>query len=431
MDDLKIKDIPSLKQALEDAKMMSSIKKSMPVLRPLLKLLGANTDKIDESLLQVGDLEKRAAELAQIPDEFNDYFAERGWIIYDHLNFEIAKTAVEKARQGNINEAEQVLVDYYDPKTVEHKITIMKSVEAFRPRWTLARKALIDYREERYHACVPVVLALLDGMISEVHDKRKGFFADEVDLTAWDSLAGHSRGLNVLSNIFKKGRRKTVTETISVPYRNGILHGMDLGYDNKLVAAKTWAALFAAREWAVKAERGTLEAPPEESKKTWLENMRETVTTIKSTKEFKERLASWTPRDLTVGEDLPADGALEDYAEGTPERKLAEYLSYWKAKNYGHAAQCLHPTLSGGARNNPGLVREVLGGTLLKSFKFLSIEDFAAAVTEIETEMKLVEYGKDVTKAVTMRMICTTPEGGGAIRGEPNSEWSVMSWQGY
>jgi len=49
------------------------------------------------------------------------------------------------------------------------------------------------------------------------------------------------------------------------------MHGMDLGYDNKIVAAKTWAALFAAREWALKAEQGLLEEQPEEPKKSWRE----------------------------------------------------------------------------------------------------------------------------------------------------------------
>ena len=431
MNDPKIRDIPSLKKTLEDAQNVANVQKAMPLLRPMLKLMGADTDKIDETLLRFGDLEKQTAELAEIPDTFNDFFAERGWIIYDYLNLTVAKAAIAKARQGSMDEAEQVLVDYYSPETVERHLTMMKAVKAFQPRWSLAKKALIDYKEERYHACVPVVLALLDGMVNEVHEKRRGFFANGVDLTAWDSLAGHSRGLNVLSGIFKKGRQKTVTEPISVPYRHGILHGMDLGYDNQLVAAKTWAALFAAREWAVKAERDELVAPPEEPQKTWLESAQETLDTSKKTQELKERLATWSPREVTVGVDIPAEGAVEDYVEGTPERKLAEYLSYWKAKNYGYAARCLHPTLSGGARNNPRLVRDVLGFKLLNSYKYLAVTDTAAAVTEVETELDLKEFGKDVRKSVTMRLLCVGADGEAAVRGEPNSEWVVMSWQGY
>ena len=89
-------------------------------------------------------------------------------------------------------------------------------------------------------------------MVSELHEKRRGFFAEEVDLQAWDSIAAYSKGLNVLVSIFQKGRKTTRIKPIFLPYRHGIIHGMDLGYDNKVVAAKTWAALFATRDWALR-----------------------------------------------------------------------------------------------------------------------------------------------------------------------------------
>lgn len=49
-------------------------------------------------------------------------------------------------------------------------------------------------------------------------------------------------------------------QQIDMPYRHGIMHGMDLGYDNKIVAAKTWATLFSLRDWAIKVEKGATEA---------------------------------------------------------------------------------------------------------------------------------------------------------------------------
>src|SRR3970040_376253 len=130
--------------------------------------------------------------------------------------------------------------------------------EAFEPRRELTKLALDDYRVGRYHASIPVLLAQIDGLVSELHERQRGFFAEDADMQAWDSLAAHSKGLNQLSAIFRKGRRKTSTERIDIPYRHGILHGRDLGYANQIVAAKTWAALFAVREWALKVERGEL-----------------------------------------------------------------------------------------------------------------------------------------------------------------------------
>jgi hypothetical protein len=62
------------------------------------------------------------------------------------------------------------------------------------PTNTPCPKALVDYEQERYHACVPVVLALLDGLVNELYEKRRGFFAEGVDLTH-GFYSAHSRGL--------------------------------------------------------------------------------------------------------------------------------------------------------------------------------------------------------------------------------------------
>ena len=113
-------------------------------------------------MAKVEELGRSVEELASIPDRFNDFFADRGWIIHELMNLEVAKAAIKKAESEDISDAEVDLVNYYDARTVEWYINRMKSVDAFLPRWQLAQKALIDYREARYHACVPVVLALLD-----------------------------------------------------------------------------------------------------------------------------------------------------------------------------------------------------------------------------------------------------------------------------
>ena len=194
MEEPLIRDIPTIKKNLELVRGMKSLKAIMPLLKPALRLLGLNVEEVSDALSQVPELERMAEELAAVPDRFNDLFAERGWIIYDMMNVEIAKAAIAKAEGGDIDGAEADLVDYYNAETVEWNLQTMYGVRAFHPRMPLAQKALTDYREGRYHACVPVVLALLDGMVSELHEKRRGFFAEEVDLQAWDSIAAHSKG---------------------------------------------------------------------------------------------------------------------------------------------------------------------------------------------------------------------------------------------
>lgn len=395
----------------------------MPLLRPVLKLLGSDPDNIE--LSKIEEMRRLAIELASIPDRFNDLFASRGWIIYDLMSIEVAKAAIQKAEAGDISGAETDLETYYVPETVQWKLQTMIGVQAFRPRMPLAQKALIDYREERYHACVPVILALLDGMVNEVHEKRRGFFAEGVSLEAWDSIAAHSRGLNQLVKAMTKMRQTTTTEPLTIPYRNGILHGMDLGYDNKTVAAKTWAALFATREWALKAEQGLLVAPPEESQKTWGEIFRQ----VRETDEDKRRIEAWKPRTVHLGKDIPVTGEPDAFGTGTPERKLAEFLTYWKARNYGFMAKCLSLQTNRLSNKLPAQIREEYGARRLKSFEFIKIEDAAPAATVIETKLIYEENGKEIENLVRCQMFNEDTDGHLAVWGKPASNWSVSNWR--
>lgn len=424
MSDSLIRDIPRIKKALEDAKNIKALKNISPFMLPVLRLFGIDTTQIKDALADVEDIDLLIEDLAAIPDRFNDLFASRGWIIYDLMNLEIAKAAIMKAEAGDIDGAESDLVNYYDSKTIEWKLLTMMGVEAFRPRMPLAEKALVDYQEERYHACVPVVLTLLDGLVNELHEKRRGFFAEEVDLKAWDSIAAHEKGLNALAKIFQTGRYKTTSETITIPYRNGILHGMDLGYDNRIVAAKCWAALFAVRDWAIRVEQGMLKAPPDEPKTTWSDLLQQ----IRENAEDRVRLDAWRPRTLIIGEDVPKTGDPAMFAGDSPEQKLAEFLSYWKARNYGRMAQQLPSMFVGSVRKFAGQVREIYGSRTLESFEFQEIKDEAPAITNIEVKLWYKEDGNLVERTVTVRLISEDAKGNPAVRGKPNSIWRIVNW---
>ncbi len=423
MEGFNIQDIPSFKKLLSDTKGMKSLKVAMILLKPLLRLLRVDVDQMENAFTSLDELERQVKDLSMLPDKFNSLFGARGWIVYGMMNVEVVKAAVEKAEAGDIDRAEADLVTYYDPDKVEWLLRTMTGIEAFRPRMPLAEKALIDYREERYHASVPVVLALLDGFVSELHEKRRGFFAKDVDLSAWDSIAAHDKGLNVLTTIFQIGRHTTRTEQITIPYRNGILHGMDLGYDNKIVAAKTWGALFATRDWALKAEQGLLTAPPPEDKTTW----KQLVKQILDNAEDKKRLEEWRPRTICIGVDIPNTGSPEAFQNGTPEHRLAEYMSYWQTRNYGGMAQSLY--LYGTPPNKAPLeVRENYATKKLKTFEFIEVSDKAAALTIIKTKLIYEEDKCEIERVVDFRLTNKGSNGSVAVRGKPNSSWTIYTF---
>lgn len=275
-DDL-IRSLPHLQKQADDLKQYREMQKLFvqnPLGRYFLKATGVDVSELEAIFEKLSELEGTLEENVEAVYTFNNLFAPRGWIVYDHLNLELIKAVNKKGLEGEMDTAEQMLIDDYSEETIRWKLKLFGSVKAFRPRVQLARKALKDYADERYHACVPVVLALADGLVNELHETHRGLFAEGTDLTAWDSVAAHSQGLAVLVRLLSKHRGKTTTEPLTLPYRNGIMHGTDLGYDNKMVAAKTWALLFTVRDWATRAETGQLNEPPKVPEPGLIETLR-------------------------------------------------------------------------------------------------------------------------------------------------------------
>jgi len=348
--------------------------------RPLLRLFGVKID--DDLISKIDGLEEEIERQSTLPDRFNDLFAERGWIAYELMHAEMMQLAIEKGEAGDLDGAEEMLVEHYDRETIERNIQWLFPVEAFRSREDLARLALEDYVEERFHACVPVVLMILDGVVNEVHGSR-GFFFKDADLTAWDSISAHSRGLQALHGVLFSSRQKTTTEPLSIPYRNGILHGQDLGYANKLVAAKAWAALFAVREWALAARDGRLEEPqPEPEPSLW-----ELLDQLAQSKRERALASQWKPRSDEDLASVPKTGVPEEYDPAAPEAAVVKLLHLWKRRNYGEMAKLLPPPFRERLSRAAGEMRQDFGDKQLESFEIQEIRDEASAISEVRVRV--------------------------------------------
>jgi hypothetical protein len=420
----RIADNPSYRKLRNDIAGMRMLQRVMPVLKPILRRLGADVSSIDDAFRQLDTLEAKARELASLPDRFNEAFGTRGWIAYPELNKELMDSVVALATAGELDQAEDVLVEYYASEQLRFHLLLMKGVRAFRPREELALKALDDYMAERYHACVPIVLALVDGIVNDI--AHHGFFAEGIDLTAWDSVVGHPTGLPQLAKVLGARRQETTTEQLQIPYRHGILHGIDLGYANKVTAAKAWAALFAIREWALKAERRELGEKPPPPRVGWRELFRK----IQETEELKRELAAWRPRSLVADRDFPRSGVASDYMEGTPERALCDFLDAWKRRNYGAMAKAQssfrYETRSLNAK--AGEMRRHYENMELVSFEFHTIVDEAAAVAVIATRLVIIAGESRDKKSVDFRLVYGSEQGDPFARGRGGATWRVMNY---
>lgn len=425
----QIRDIAKFKKMREEMKGFRMIKNILPFASPFLKIFGVNTQQMKDAFAEFDMLEKHFLELSEFPDKFNDTFSSRGWILFDFLNLEIAKEALEISKT-DIEAAEQFLIDYYTPENVGFLLRTMHGIRAFRPRMELAELALIDYKEKRYHACIPVILALMDGLVNELNKAQNlSMSADDSDLRAWDSITAHEKGLNALKEVLFKARKITRTEEISIPYRHGILHGMDLGYANKTVAAKTWAALFAVRDWAAKVEAKELTAPPLKPETGWGELFQQIKEHSDWKKSFEQQLENWKPRNIKVGKDIPKNGEIEDFVEGTPERKLVEFLVYWQKKNYGRMGNCVWLSLQESEKKMAGRTRQVYSSHFLKNFELLEIIDEAPSITEIRVLLNYETNGESVENEVKFRLIINDGlDKKTLMRGMTNATWGIGNW---
>jgi len=218
MNKKRITDNPSFVSRRKEIKRAKNLKKLVDShLLDGLKHLGVDMEKISDTLSEVPEHEKMVEMISNMPDRFNQQFTKYGWIAHNLMNFDIMKKAVELAEEGKFDIAEKTLIDYYD-KNLDVQILFLNRVEEFAPRMSLIQKAKEDYLEERYHASIPVILMMIDGVVADVKRTKdqKGFHAKDTDLEAWDSITAHINGLAELQKVLNQTRKKTRVEKIDI-----------------------------------------------------------------------------------------------------------------------------------------------------------------------------------------------------------------------
>ena len=381
----------SAERTLEQAEQLELVARWSPIFR----LFGERGRLLAETLSDAPRLAAEALELITLPARFNAVLGRRGWIAYERLNEKVLKRATELAEAGELDAAEEVLVNAMDEKTVRQQLVWMLHINAFKPRRHLLWLAVDDYAAGRYHACVPVVLAQLDGFVADVAGSPLFERTKQIlkKLIAFDSISAAEGGLPALTQLLAESRRTTTTQELDVPYRHGILHGRDLGYANKKVAAKCWAALFSTGDWAGKFERGQLEAPPFEAPPSLLQLLGQLVETQRE----GQAIEAWRGREPFKPDDTA------DLPPDTPEFAVKEELTAWpRADNVLYAPW--------------------LGEQPINSFRLLEVRDKAAAVTDVTVEVSFEDQTIGVYLAVASYV---DGRGRFVLRGTAGGIWRV------
>src|SRR5699024_4397391 len=137
-------------------------------------LVDDNYQIVEEVALFLNYLEKRGRSINTIENycrnermkevlyKFNEYFAGRGWIAFESLNTKLMEKCVELADKGELEEAEEELLNYYfDRERIDFLIRRLIYFKDFQPRKELFKKALDDHFNERFHSSVPIFLMMI------------------------------------------------------------------------------------------------------------------------------------------------------------------------------------------------------------------------------------------------------------------------------
>lgn len=376
---------------------------------------------------QLRNLEKQLDNMLTQTAAFNERFSSYGWCAYDSMSFALIESANDAFDKSGIEAAEQVLINYYTDDVSKIVHWIKNSSDAFFVRNNLIDRFFEDHFAGRYYASVPLALIIVDGAVNDF-TKSKGFFAEGTSVDAWDCLVGCSDGLSKLKGIFNQNRTKTNTERITLPYRNGILHGRDLNYANEYVSCKCVALMFAIADW-MKMKNSEQTRKEKYEKSLNPPPIRESLLRLAENKKIREEISSWKKRSVTVGEDIPASGKVEDYAEYPYIVKIVEMLDAWKSRNYGklsiYLQRMFSSSLSAGKR--AGECRKIFENKILNCFEIIEVEERACALSKVVVR---VSFTTDIEKEATLVFGCVYESNSDRV-GVPwrnNGNWMLMPW---
>ena len=381
-----------------------------------------------EQRKQLKTLEKQLDNMIEQTTAFNDRFSSYGWCAYDSMSMALMESANTAFEEGGIETAEQVLINYY--KTDVNKIIhwIKNSSAAFAVRNNLIQRFFEDHFAERYHASVPLGLIIVDGAVNDF-TKSKGFFAEGTAVDAWDCLVGCSDGLSKLKSIFNQNRTKTNTEMITLPYRNGILHGRDLNYANEYVSCKCVSLMFAVADWMkMKNSEETRKAKYEKSVNP--PPMRESLARLKENKQIREEIFAWKKQTVIVGKDIPANGLPKDYIGYPYILEVIEMLCAWKDKNYGklstHLQKMFSASLSSGKR--AGECRKLFEHKTLNKFEIIEVEERSCALSKVVVKVFWNDDNHKKEALLTFGCVYESATEHVGVPWRNNGQWILMPW---
>lgn len=399
--------MPSLKKQYEEMQSMGLLKILLP----------------KEQKKEYEELKNNFEKLLETSFKYNEYFSDRGWIMYDLIKTSFVEEVVDIYKKDGLEKAEEKILEYYTNDVKTYTNWLLKNTEEFRNRRIILQNALDYHFSGNYYASVPLFLIIADSVVTNVAEgtENKGFFADNADVSAWDSMVGIDNGLKKIKDIYTTSRPKFNFDEIDMPYRHGILHGKDLNFGNKNVSCKCLVLLFAISDWIrnKKSEEIRKEKYADATKEV---SFSEIAEKLFNNKKDRKALDKWTKREYTIGKDMPECGTKEDYSDFPFVYEIVEMLEYWEMKNYGFLSNKLDNMFHGNIND----CKQLFVSKIFQNFKIIEVLDHSISMKVIKLSVEWKQNDKEYNEVLRFGVIYVNEKDSPLIPDKPNGKWKLM-----
>ncbi len=235
--------------------------------------------------------------------------------------------------------------------------------------------------------------------------------AQSEELSAWDSPISHHKGIGNVHRTFLKQISVTMTEPVQELYRNGIMHGTVLDFDNIVVATKAWNMLFAVVDWATVKAKAEEPKPPEKG-------LMETLNQYMETQKDIQLLDDWESYVLRSGDV----GFTEDPAFIA----CSKYLEAWKHKNFGTMSKLI-TDMDASRHGNalPKVIRDNYKLYGLENFEVQALHHKTPALCEITVNVGFTNMNE---RTVTILWRYEGEKGELAMLPKGKGTWKLVQW---
>lgn len=343
-------------------------------------------------------------------DAFYTLLGARHWIFTDHLPLTevqamLAAEAAPVAAEGQLIQiiAERVRSNLWHIGLQGH--------EALRVRRPQLERARQHYIDQQWSSATLQLIAVMDGFVNDVEPSmRKGLHARTAEeMSSWDSLSNHHRGIASVMPLFQRTFKKRVEVEVFELHRHGIVHGSIIKFDNQVVATKAWNMLAAIADWAKVREK---EIPESDDEPSWSDVWRG-LTELAERNRARE---GFEPYVLTPNDSAFDSHPLVESAMG--------FLTAWERQRWAPVAEHM-PSIAfrstDGAGARAKLAKEIYGSCALADFELTAIEVDMAGGANVVGNATIGDY----TGPIRMRWVLKDPADQHAVIEAEDTRWTL------